>query len=188
VTGGIDLAQRTRHFVGRSEELASLEDALDGLDARRSGAIQVTGEPGIGKTRLLAELAARADRRGHLALSGSASEFELDLPFWVFVDALDEYVRGLDPKLIASLNEDVGREMALVLPALATPDGAKHAAPQHERYRIHRAVGPDALASSASNHQVCDEWMMTGSNRRPAPCKAGRTPSISRTSRVASPA
>ena len=27
-------------------------------------------------------------------LSGSASELERDLPFWVFVDALDEYVEG----------------------------------------------------------------------------------------------
>ena len=35
-------------------------------------------------------------RSGHLVLSGSASELERDLPFSVFVDALDEYLRGLD--------------------------------------------------------------------------------------------
>ena len=57
----------------------------------------LVGEPGIGKTRLLAELAARADAERQLVLSGSASELERDLPFSVFVDALDEYVRGIDP-------------------------------------------------------------------------------------------
>ena len=43
------------------------------------------------------ELAARAELRGHLVLSGSASELERDLPFSVFVHALDEYVESLDP-------------------------------------------------------------------------------------------
>ena len=60
----------------------------------------IEGEPGIGKTRLLAELAQRADARGCIVLGGSASELERDLPFWVFVDALDEYVAGLDPQVV----------------------------------------------------------------------------------------
>src|SRR5918994_7669410 len=85
------------HLVGRTEELGSLDHALSELDRGRSAALELVGEPGIGKTRLLAELAARADDRGHLVLSGSASELERDLPFSVFVDALDEYVRGLSP-------------------------------------------------------------------------------------------
>lgn len=79
-------------FVGRADELSSLERILDELDRGCPGVIEVAGEPGIGKTRLLAEVAARAGARGHLVLSGAASEFENDLPFSVFVDALDEYV------------------------------------------------------------------------------------------------
>src|SRR5215207_7690650 len=84
------------HLVGRADELESLEQLLEELDRGSPGAIEVTGEPGIGKTRLLRELAARAEDRGHLVLGGSASELEHDLPFSVFVDALDEYLRGLD--------------------------------------------------------------------------------------------
>jgi len=87
----------TGHFVGRADELGSLERILDELDRGCPGAIEVAGEPGIGKTRLLRELAARAGARGHLVLSGAASEFENDLPFSVYVDALDEYVAGLEP-------------------------------------------------------------------------------------------
>src|SRR6185436_17143521 len=82
--------QRGMDFVGRTTELAALEQAL--------AAIERGGAPGIGKTRLLAELAALADARGHIVLAGAAGELEQDLPFWVFVDALDEYVEGLDPR------------------------------------------------------------------------------------------
>jgi hypothetical protein len=93
----------TGHFVGRAGELAWLEQILDELDRGCPGAIEVAGEPGIGKTRLLGELAARAGARGHLVLSGAASEFENDLPFSVFVDALDEYVAGLEPGRLGAL-------------------------------------------------------------------------------------
>ena len=62
-------------------------------------AVELVGEAGIGKTRLLRELAARAEQRGDLVLSGSASELERNLPFSVFVDALDEYVESLEAEM-----------------------------------------------------------------------------------------
>ena len=99
------------------------------------------GEPGIGKTRLLAELAARADARGQLVLSGSASELERDLPFWVFVDALDEYAEGLDPRRLEQLDATARTELAHVFPSLsALGKGGGVVALQDERYRTHRAV------------------------------------------------
>ena len=66
----------TDSFVGRAEELGLLEHALDELELGTGGAIELVGEPGIGKTRLLGELAARAEQRGHLVLSGSGAELE----------------------------------------------------------------------------------------------------------------
>jgi DNA-binding NarL/FixJ family response regulator/tetratricopeptide (TPR) repeat protein len=140
------LAQRRKmallaeRLVGRTDELDALERALDELDRGRSGALELVGEPGIGKTRLLRELAARAELRGQLVLSGSASELERDLPFSVFVDALDEYVEGLDPKQLAPLADDVRAELAHVLPSLSELAGGRELALQHERYRSHRAV------------------------------------------------
>src|SRR5436190_20667733 len=82
----------TGHLVGRIDELGSFDRFLDELDRGRPGAIELSGEPGIGKTRLLREVAARAEARGHLVLYGSVSELEHDLPFSVFVDARDEYL------------------------------------------------------------------------------------------------
>src|SRR4051812_38859149 len=79
-------------LVGREAPLAQLEALLDGLDAGREQWLAVTGEPGIGKTRLLAELRARSEKRGHLVLDAAASEFERDLPYGVWIDALDAHV------------------------------------------------------------------------------------------------
>ena len=128
------------HLVGRASELGSVDRLLAQLDGGRSAALELVGEPGIGKTRLLAELAARADARGYLVLSGRAGELERDLPFWVFVDALDEYVHGLDPHRLDSLDDDVRAELATVFPSLAGLASGRRTAIQHERYRSHRAV------------------------------------------------
>ena len=134
------MARVTEHVVGRAEELGALDDAIAALDGGEPGALLLVGAPGIGKTRLLAELAARADERGCIVLGGSASELERDLPFWVFVDALDEYVAGLDPRRLGSLEPDVGAELARVLPSLSELARPAELALQDERYRAHRAV------------------------------------------------
>ncbi|MCY1139106.1 AAA family ATPase [Actinoplanes sp. Pm04-4] len=114
-------------LVGRDAEL----DAVDTLlDEKTSRVVVFAGEPGIGKSRMLTELGARADARGMLVLSGSASEYERDLPFWLFVDALDEYLRATPPD---GLDDD---DLAEVLPSW------RKAAPAtgDPRYRAHRAI------------------------------------------------
>src|SRR3954454_14776112 len=128
------------HLVGRATELAVIDDALGDLRRGGSAPLLIQGEPGIGKTRLLAELAARAEAAGCTVLHGSASELERDLPFWVFVDALDDHVADLHPRLVASLSEEVRAELAHVLPSLS--DLAPAGAPllQDERYRVQRAM------------------------------------------------
>src|SRR5258705_13156686 len=82
----------SKRLVGRDAELAALELALQELREARSGAVYISGEPGIGKTALIAELLRRSTEYGHRTLSGRAAEFESSLPFAVFSDALE---RGL---------------------------------------------------------------------------------------------
>ena len=63
--------------------------------ARQGRALQVVdlvGEPGVGKTRLLYELARAAREARFVALSGRAAEFEQELPLAVFVDVLDDHL------------------------------------------------------------------------------------------------
>jgi predicted ATPase len=117
----------------------ALDTALAGAERGVPAAIEVVGPAGIGKSRLLAELARRADARGHVVLTGAGAEYERDLPFWVFVDALDEYAAGLDPRRLERLDPLVRAELGQVLPSLAEA-GSGSAPALHERYRIHRAV------------------------------------------------
>jgi ATP/maltotriose-dependent transcriptional regulator MalT len=133
-------AREQGSLVGRSDEVNSIEQLLDELDRGPPGAVELVGEPGIGKTRLLRELAFRAEQRGHIVLSGFASELERDLPFSVFVYALDEYVAGLDPNGLSALDDSVQAELAHVFPSLSALAGGREVALQHERYRSHRAV------------------------------------------------
>jgi DNA-binding NarL/FixJ family response regulator len=134
------VALLAEQIVGRADELGLLDDELAELDQGRAAGVELVGEPGIGKTRLLAELAARAEARGHLVLSGSASELERDLPFWVFVDALDAYVQALDARRLELLDEGVRAELSHVFPSLFAHAVSHVETPQHERYRTHRAV------------------------------------------------
>src|ERR671930_653373 len=154
------MALVAEHLVGRADELASLEQVLGELDRGRSGAIELVGEPGIGKTRLLRELTARAEERGQLVLAGSAAELEQDLPFSVFVDALDEYVQGLEPTRLAALDDDVRTELAHVFPSLSTLASGRAAALQHERHSSHSGMRKllEQLASRKPRVLVRDEF------------------------------
>ena len=72
------VAQRPGAVVGRDHELAEFDRALGRLAKRQPWVIHLVGEPGIGKSRLLAELAHRAETRRCLVLIGRAAEFEQD--------------------------------------------------------------------------------------------------------------
>jgi ATP/maltotriose-dependent transcriptional regulator MalT len=147
-------------LVGRAVEVAALEAALDELDAGSPDAVALLGEPGIGKTRLLRELLLRAEQRGSLVLSGSASELERDLPFSAFVDALDDYLESLDQDRFSGLDDGVQTELAHVFPSLASLDRGRKVALQHERYRSHRAVRAllELLAEKAPLVLVLDDF------------------------------
>ena len=125
--------------VGRERELGQLEAALDVLDGGGPACVTLEGEPGIGKTRLLEELRSRAEARGHIVLSGAAAEFERELPFSVWVDALDAYVVSQDFEGHKAWDADLAAELGQVLPSLRHANGDAGALAD-ERYRAHRAV------------------------------------------------
>jgi predicted ATP-dependent serine protease len=73
-------------FVGRTEQVAELDRCRRA--AERGGRLVVlTGEPGIGKTRLAARLAASVAAQGDAVLYGRADEESVS-PFQPFVEAL----------------------------------------------------------------------------------------------------
>ena len=76
-------------LVGRVREREAIAAVLQDLPAGAGGVVAVQGEPGIGKSRLLAHLAACATADRYTVLDARASEFETDLPYALWTDALD---------------------------------------------------------------------------------------------------
>ena len=132
--------ERSRVLIGREDQLAELDRGLDRLGAGRPWLVQVTGEPGIGKSRLLQELARRARARGYLVLAGRAAEFEQDLPFAVLRDACNDYLGSIGPRLHASLRAETLTELAAVFPALGGEQPVQQQGLGDDRYRTHYAI------------------------------------------------
>src|SRR5262245_12499689 len=122
---------------GRAAELTALDDALDAIGQGRSRFVFFGGEPGIGKSRLLEELSQRAESRGHQVLAGRGGGFERDVPFAVWVDALDGYLGSLDAGRLRKMGVSDREELAAIFPSLGEPAPA---AMEDDRHRAHRAV------------------------------------------------
>lgn len=112
---------------------------LASVDGEAFAAVSLSGGPGIGKSRLLAELCDRARRRAWLVVSGRGAELERDLPFGVFVDALDEHLAA-GPQALQRVREEYASELAAVFPSLKALSTAGAPLLADERYRAHRAV------------------------------------------------
>ena len=75
-------------FVGRAEELGRLLGVLERAERGRPAVALVAGDAGVGKTRLLAELAGHAEQRDARVLAGGCMEVgDVGLPYVPFVDA-----------------------------------------------------------------------------------------------------
>ena len=78
-------------FVGRAPELAVLERALERAQAGRGQVVAVTGEPGVGKSRLVMELTRSGGASGCLILHASAASYGAATGLMPVVDLLRTY-------------------------------------------------------------------------------------------------
>src|SRR5262245_33974030 len=73
-------------LVGRGAQLAQLDEAVAAVLGGRFVAVEICGEAGMGKTRMLAELERRAAAAGLLVCAGHATQFEREVPFSIYAD------------------------------------------------------------------------------------------------------
>jgi DNA-binding SARP family transcriptional activator len=107
-------------FVGRDAELAVLGAAWDRAAGGARHVVVVTGEAGIGKTRLATEAARRVSAQGGLVLFGRCDQ-EAIVPYQPIVEALDGYVAATPADELPVLNAAARAELAAVLPSLDAP-------------------------------------------------------------------
>jgi class 3 adenylate cyclase len=83
-------------LVGRNGPLNTIEDAL--LQAHRGAGqvILLTGEAGVGKTRLSSEVERHAVRGGMAVMRGGCSEGEVAIPYLPFVEAIGNHLMTVD--------------------------------------------------------------------------------------------
>ncbi len=123
-------------FVGRERELAQLLAAWQEALAGRGQTVLVSGEAGVGKSRLVAELAQSAGWRDGATLWGRAYEQQQSLPYQPLAEALASGLRFLPLPRPETLAPWVLAELAALLPSLrehrphlpaSTPLGPAHA-------------------------------------------------------------
>src|SRR5262245_11605582 len=102
VVGGVSSTLRAESgrqvpapLVGRERELAQLTAALDQVSHGASQLVAVTGEPGIGKSRLVREFTAIARARGAVAYGAKAQPYTRAIGRRVGLDVIRSYF-GLD--------------------------------------------------------------------------------------------
>lgn len=147
-----------RAFCGRRDELGRAVDVLDRAGSGTFGWIWILGEPGIGKTRLAAEVARRARDREQRVVFGRNDE-DLRVPYQPFIEVLRRH--GGDPATMRAARP----ELAPLLPQSSA--AGDDAALRHEsvidsdtrRYRMYEAVAEwlDELAASVPTTMIVDD-------------------------------
>jgi class 3 adenylate cyclase/tetratricopeptide (TPR) repeat protein len=133
--GALDVSrmQGLTRLVGREHELQHLEEALELALSGEGQAVGVVGEPGVGKSRVCAELAARCRERGIAVFETGAHAHTSAVPFQGVLEMLrsffgiaqrdaDEPARERVAERLLSFDGQLAGELPLLLDFLGIPD------------------------------------------------------------------
>jgi DNA-binding SARP family transcriptional activator len=133
----------TSPLVGRDEALAALEAAWVRARAGMRGVVLVTGPPGIGKTRIAAELAARVQAGGGAALAGRCTQ-EGHLPYAPFAEALGALAADGGAALASAIGAQAA-DLGRLVPTLPAPP---HGEREGDRHRLFAAADAALVAAA----------------------------------------
>jgi ABC-type transport system substrate-binding protein/class 3 adenylate cyclase len=142
-------------LVGRDNELSALSEVFEGLLECRGAIVSITGEPGIGKTRLVAEVQQRFAGRVRF-LAGHAVSYAEAIAYWpvreLLRNWLDLGVSDSEARIRLELRAELARSLAVdadeAYPFLAGVLGLVLEQKHEQRLRD--------LASEAVQHQTFD--------------------------------
>ena len=116
-------------FVERAEDLAHLRALMERARKGKGGAVFLTGEAGVGKSRLALLLAEEAGRRGWTVATGRAYAAEAGVPYALFSDALIPTLNELGRDALAVLTRGSESELEFLFPLLRAGRPAPAAPP-----------------------------------------------------------
>jgi len=109
---------RTLALVGRETELEELESEYERAAAGELRAVLILGDGGLGKTRLAAELA-RRHASSSVCLSARAYPLGATASLGLWVEALEQHMRSLEPDALVELCGSSVEDLAALLPSVA---------------------------------------------------------------------
>lgn len=154
---GKDLPVAESPFVGRDLELNQLYEAWNTVQEGGAHLLLVTGEPGIGKSRLALELGRRVRAEGHVVASARAYEAAGRLPWGPVVDLLrSDAIRSH----IDTLDTVWRAELARLLPELrdvSQPSERSQSSDLAQRHRLFDAVNRAMVAGDRPRLLIIDD-------------------------------
>jgi tetratricopeptide (TPR) repeat protein len=127
-------------LVGRSRELQQLKQHWANAQQARGQLVLLSGEPGVGKTRLAQDLVAHARQSGATVLRGGCYEYEATTPYLPFVEAFREWTRRQSAAQLRAALGPTAPEIAKLAPEIEAKLGPLAAnaplSPSEERMRL----------------------------------------------------
>ena len=144
-------------FVGRESERALLEHVGNDTRSGSRRVVLLSGEPGIGKTRLASYAALGANADGFAVCWGACSE-DLAVPYEPWIAVSSQLVEHLDGEVLAGYVERFGGEIGRFAASLARrlPDAPapQSSDPETERFLLFKAVA-ELLRAAAAAMPLC---------------------------------
>lgn len=131
-------------LVGRTASMAVFGSVLERARAGEGATVLVSGEAGVGKSRLLRAAAEQARAEGFLVLQGAGFEADRALPFAPLLDLVRGFAAGTSSAVAAHALSPAGPELLALFPELGwvftdvVPAPPRD--PEHGRRRLFHAL------------------------------------------------
>ena len=147
-TAGSDKLARERplqqiargRMVGRGDEFQTLRQRWEAASQGQEQLVMLSGEPGVGKTRLASEFIAYARLQGAAVLQGGCYEYEASIPYLPLSEGLREWASAQPEAQLRERLGDLAAEMARLAPEIEARIGPLHPnpplPPQEEGLRL----------------------------------------------------
>lgn len=138
-------------LIGRENHLATLRQLVENAGRGETRLALISGEAGVGKSRLVAGTKAYATEQGFLLLQGQCFPADLTYPYAPLLDLLRSLIVSSTPGVSSASLADLARDIYPLLPELATdpPGSPLQLEPEQEKHRLFAVLATFFLRLSA---------------------------------------